>query len=109
MRIVLLYAGLLALLFVVLSLRTLLMRRRLRIAVGDGGNPALLRAMRVHANSAEYVPLTLLLIALVESAGARPLYVHGLGAAPSSPAACRMRSASAASTRTTPTASSAWR
>ena len=81
MHIVLLYAGLLALLFVGLSLRTLLMRRRLRIAVGDGGNPALLRAMRVHANFAEYVPLTLLLIALVEATAARPLYVHALGAA----------------------------
>lgn len=81
MHIVLLYASLLALLFVVLSLRTLRMRRRLRIAVGDGGDPALLRAMRVHANFAEYVPLTLLLIALVETTGARPLYVHTLGAA----------------------------
>jgi uncharacterized membrane protein YecN with MAPEG domain len=81
MHVVLLYAGLLALLFVALSLRTLLMRRRLHIAVGDGGNPALLRAMRVHANFAEYVPLALVLISLVEATGARPLYVHLLGAA----------------------------
>jgi len=80
MRIVLLYAGLLALFFVGLSLRTLLMRRRLRIAIGDAGNEALLRAMRVHSNFAEYVPLSLLLIYFVEVTGASPLFVHALGA-----------------------------
>ena len=33
------YAALLALLFVALSVRTLRLRRRLRIAIGDAGNP----------------------------------------------------------------------
>ena len=56
------YAALLALFFVALSIRTLRLRRELRIAVGDGGNPAMLRAMRVHANFAEYVPLGLILL-----------------------------------------------
>ena len=81
MHIVLLYAGLLALLFVGLALRTLRLRRRLRIAIGDGGNETLLRAMRVHANFAEYVPLSLLLIYFVEASGASALFVHALGAA----------------------------
>lgn len=73
-----LYAALLGLLFVALSVRTLLLRRRLRVAVGDGGDKQLLRAMRVHANFAEYVPLTLLLLFMFELAGApRPL-LHGL-------------------------------
>lgn len=79
MHIVLLYAGLLTLLFVALSVRTLLMRRRLRIAVGHGRNEAMLRAMRVHANFAEYVPLGLVLIYFVESTGASAALVHGLG------------------------------
>lgn len=35
--------------------------------------------MRVHANFAEYVPISLLLIYLVEQSGARPLFVHSLG------------------------------
>lgn len=74
------YAGLLALLFVGLSVRTLRLRRRLRIAVGDGGNETMLRAMRVHANFAEYVPIALLLMALVEAGGAAPAFVHALGA-----------------------------
>jgi len=77
--IVSLYAALLALLFVGLSVRTLLMRRRLRIAIGDAGNEAMLRAMRVHSNFAEYVPLSLLLIFLLEQHGAGPLLVHSLG------------------------------
>ena len=75
-----LYAGLLALLFVGLSIRTLLMRRSLRIAIGDAGNETMLRAMRVHSNFAEYVPLSLLLIYFVEASGANPLFVHALGA-----------------------------
>lgn len=78
MPIVSLYAAILALLFAGLGLRTIVLRNRLRIAVGDGGNPQLLRAMRVHANFAEYVPLTLLLIFFVEQAGAPPLRVHVL-------------------------------
>jgi uncharacterized protein len=79
-HVVLLYAGLLALLFVGLSVRTLLMRRTLRIGIGDSGNEAMLRAMRVHSNFAEYVPLSLLLIYFVEATGAAAPFVHALGA-----------------------------
>lgn len=75
------YAALLALLFVGLSVRTLRLRGALRIAVGDAGNPVMLRAMRVHANFAEYVPLALLVLHFAESAGAAPLLVHALGVA----------------------------
>ncbi len=73
------YAALLVLLFVVLSIRTLRLRRSLKIGVGDGGNPQMLRAMRVHSNFAEYVPLALLMVYLVESRGAHPVFVHALG------------------------------
>ena len=76
MHIVPLYASILALLFVALSVRTLRMRRGLKIAIGDAGNPAMLRAMRVHSNFAEYVPLSLLLIYFVEVGGANVLIVH---------------------------------
>lgn len=79
MHITLLYAALLGLLFAVLSIRTLLLRRRLRIAIGDAGNESRLRAVRVHANFAEYVPLRLLLIYFVEVTGANLLFVHALG------------------------------
>ena len=78
MHIVPLYAALLALLFAALSVRTLRMRRRLRIAVGDAGNQAMLRAMRAHSNFAEYVPLSLFLFYLVEQSGANHVFVHAL-------------------------------
>jgi len=73
-----LYAALLGLLFIALSVRTLRLRRSLRIAVGDAGNPAMLRAMRVHSNFAEYTPLALFLIYLSETQGAHSLLVHAL-------------------------------
>jgi uncharacterized membrane protein YecN with MAPEG domain len=79
MPVVSLYAALLAIVFVVLSVRTLRMRRRLRIAIGDAGNETMLRAMRAHSNFAEYVPLSLLLIYFVEQSGANPRFVHALG------------------------------
>ena len=70
------YAALFALLFFALSVRTLRLRKRLRIAVGDAGDEHMLRAMRVHGNFAEYVPLTLLLIFMLEATGAAPAWVH---------------------------------
>jgi uncharacterized protein len=72
------YAALLALLFIGLSVRTLRLRRSLRIPVGDGNNPQLLRAMRVHANFSEYVPLALLVIYFCELATRSVVVVHGL-------------------------------
>ncbi len=81
MHIIPLYASLLALLFVALSVRTLRLRKTLRIAIGDSGNSAMLRAMRVHSNFAEYVPLGLILISMVELRAVAQLFVHGLGVA----------------------------
>ena len=75
-RIVTAYASILAVLFVFLSVRTLRLRRTLKIAIGDAGNEALLRAMRVHSNFAEYVPLNLLLLYFVEASGAWHWLVH---------------------------------
>src|ERR1700687_15096 len=78
MRITPFYAAILGLLFFVLSVRTLRLRRKLQIAIGDAGNQQMLRAMRVHSNFAEYVALTLLLIFLLESEGAHYALVHAL-------------------------------
>lgn len=73
------YAAILAVIYVGLSARVIRLRGKLRIGVGDGGNPTMLRAMRVHANFAEYVPLAVLLIFLMESGGANRLLVNMLG------------------------------
>lgn len=73
------YASLLALMFVGLSIRTPSMRRRLKIAIGDAGNSEMLRAMRVHSNLAEYVPLGLLLMLLAARSGTNAMLVQFLG------------------------------
>ena len=73
------YAAILGLLFIALSVRTILARRRLRIAIGDAGDATMLRAMRVHSNFSEYVPICLLLAYFVEISGGRPVLVHVLG------------------------------
>jgi uncharacterized membrane protein YecN with MAPEG domain len=76
-----LYAALLTLLFVFLTVRTVSLRNKFRISIGDGSQPLLLRATRAHANFAEYVPLALLLIFFVEMHGAMAWLVHALGLA----------------------------
>lgn len=72
------YAALFALFFIVISVRTLRLRRRLGITIGDSGDERMLRAMRVHSNFAEYVPFTLLLVLLAEIQGASSLLLHGV-------------------------------
>ena len=81
MPITALYAGLLTPIFLVLAVRVILVRRNQQIGVGDGGNPVLLRRMRVHANFAEYVPLAVLLLGLAESLGTPRAVLHGIGIA----------------------------
>jgi uncharacterized protein len=81
MKLLPLYAALLALVFVFLSVRTLMLRRKLQIGVGHGGNEQLLRASRVHSNFAEYVPITLMLIYFAEMQGASANFVHFAGGA----------------------------
>jgi uncharacterized protein len=66
LRIVPFYASLLAAHYIFLSLRVVRMRRSNRVALGDANNLELQRAIRVHANFAEYVPFALLLVAFVE-------------------------------------------
>ncbi|CAA9532110.1 MAG: hypothetical protein AVDCRST_MAG91-3057 [uncultured Sphingomonadaceae bacterium] len=73
------YAALLALLFVLLSMRVIRVRHRTKVAFGTADDPELERRTRVHANFAEYVPFALLLIALVELGGAADWAVHALG------------------------------
>ena len=72
------YAAVLALLFIILSVRTIKSRREHKVAIGDGGENSILRASRVHANFSEYVPLTLLLIAMLEMQSYSHWIIHGL-------------------------------
>ena len=51
-----------------------------KIGVGDGGNELLTRRMRAQLNFAEQVPLTLILIGVVELAGKGGVWLAPLGA-----------------------------
>ena len=75
----LLYAALLALLFVALSVRTVRTRGKLHVSLGDGNQPAMTRAMRVQANFAEYVPFAVLLMYMMERHTDSRAWVHVLG------------------------------
>lgn len=74
-----LYAALIAFLFVILSVRVVTARRSARVALGDGGDKALLRRQRVQANCAEYAPFGLVLMSLAELQAAPAIVLHAIG------------------------------
>lgn len=76
-----LYAALCGLLLLVLGLVVVRLRRRHNVLTGDGGRDDLARAMRVQANFVEYVPLTLLLLFMLELSRQPFWLLHLLGAA----------------------------
>lgn len=76
-----LYAALCGLLLLVLGLVVVRLRRQHAVLTGDGGNATLARAMRVQANFVEYVPLTLLLLFMLEMSRQPAWALHLLGAA----------------------------
>ena len=70
------YVAVLALIFVVLSVRTLSLRRKLGAGVGDGGSQKLVKAVRAHGNFAEYTPLCIILIFLIETTTDASWLIH---------------------------------
>lgn len=75
------YVGVLALLFLALSFRVSLGRIKHQVSLGEGDNKDLFRRVRAQANAAEYLPMALIILALVEGSNA-PLWVpHLFGAA----------------------------
>jgi len=70
------YAALLALIFIVISFWVSAGRGKYGVNVGDGGNPNLLARMRAHANFAEYVPLILILVLLLEGRRTSIYIIH---------------------------------
>jgi uncharacterized membrane protein YecN with MAPEG domain len=72
------YLGVLALLYAYLSGRVVMLRNRYKVSLGDGGNAALVSAIRSHAHFAEYVPIIALMIALLEMGGMPASRLHVL-------------------------------
>ncbi|MET1028492.1 MAG: MAPEG family protein [Dongiaceae bacterium] len=73
------YAALLAFLFLALSIRVMLARRRGRVNLGEGTSEGLKRRIRAHGNFAEYTPIALILMALLELQGAGGFMLNLIG------------------------------
>jgi uncharacterized membrane protein YecN with MAPEG domain len=73
-----LYAGLLTLWFLVLSVRVVRIRQR-GIAFGDNDDVSVARVVRAQANFAEYVPLALLMMGFLEVTRFSIYLLHALG------------------------------
>jgi uncharacterized membrane protein YecN with MAPEG domain len=75
------YAGLNGLILLWLAVNVGRVRARERVLMGDGGNLALIRAMRGQANFVEYVPYCLILMALMAAMGTPGWVLHLFGIA----------------------------
>lgn len=73
------HAALGVLLVLLLGAAVVRQRRRAQVGIGDGGDAALARAIRAHANLVENLPLALILLLLLELGGLAPLWLHLLG------------------------------
>ncbi len=74
-----LYAALLGLLLLALSVRVAMVRRKTRVGIGHGDQPTLETAIRVQANFTEYVPIALILLLLTEAHAPGAWWLHVLG------------------------------
>lgn len=77
----LLYGGLNALLLTALSINVSLARGRYKLGVASAHPPEFVRPLRAHGNAAEYVPVGLILLLLLELAGVGTVALHVLGGA----------------------------
>jgi uncharacterized membrane protein YecN with MAPEG domain len=80
-RVTALYAGLNALILLVLAIRVARQRGISKVGIGTGGDAALERASRIHGNAAENIPIVLILLGLAEACGSSVVLLHGMGIA----------------------------
>ncbi|MEF1338517.1 MAPEG family protein [Vibrio rotiferianus] len=76
-----LYASALALLLIWLAFQVIKQRRSNKIAYADGGVESLQIARSAQSNASEYIPITLILMVLLEYNGASVLWIHLAGIA----------------------------
>ena len=78
-KVTLLFAALHVLLVLALAGPIARPRHAHKVGLGDGGDKLLARKIRVHGNFTEYVPLALLVLALLEACGLAAAAVWGFG------------------------------
>jgi uncharacterized membrane protein YecN with MAPEG domain len=76
-----LYAAILTLILIALAINVTVHRRKLRVSLGAGSAPAMLRMIRIHGNAAEYIPIALLLMLIGELNGGSHTSLHVCGCA----------------------------
>ena len=76
-----LWTALLLILLLILAMRVTRMRRKHRVAEGDGGAPELVGAIRAFGNAAEYVPSLIGALAVLALVGDNGVLVHIAGGA----------------------------
>jgi uncharacterized membrane protein YecN with MAPEG domain len=74
-----LYAAICGLLLVFMAVRVSLTRGKQKVDLGDGGKQEMLRAMRIHGNAAEYIPISLILLFFLEMQGSAHWFLHLCG------------------------------
>lgn len=74
-----LYVGLNILILMVLIYLVIAQRRKHKVALGDGGQTSLIRAIRAHANAVEVMPMALVGLLALAGAGASAITIHILG------------------------------
>ncbi|MEX0446045.1 MAPEG family protein [Xenorhabdus sp. SGI246] len=74
-----LYIVLGALLVIKLSFDVIKLRTQYRVTYGDGGFYELQTAIRIHGNAVEYIPISLLLLLIMEMNGAAVWMLHICG------------------------------
>ncbi len=79
MHVTALYAALLGFLLIFLSVRVIAGRRAGGINLGTGGDPLFERRVRAQGNFAEYAPIGLVLLLVLEGGGTAVWALHGLG------------------------------
>jgi len=74
-----LYASICGLLLVFMAVRVSYTRGKEKVDLGDGGKEAMLRAIRLHGNAAEYIPISLILLFFLEMQGSAHWFLHLCG------------------------------
>lgn len=74
------YSGLIALLYLGLSINVIRNRFRFRQSLGHGQEAQLERAIRIHGNFSEYVPIIITMMALLELGKGSSATMHFFGA-----------------------------
>lgn len=73
------YAGLIGLFYFALSMNVIRNRWRYKQSLGAGGEAKMERAIRVHGNFAEYVPLIMIMMGFLEMGKAPSGWLHAFG------------------------------